>query len=247
MLRKLLSTGHERSHMTGSKRNNEIQRIETFSDGVFAFAVTLLIVSLEVPKSLEELTTTMRGFFAFGISFLLLVMIWNEQHRFFRNYGLEDGWTLTLNGTLLFLVLFYVYPLKFLFSLMFGNQIFGDGKSPFTISPHQVPSLMMIYSMGFMAIYTLFFLMYVHAKQNHKKLVLTPLEKFDCTSNMYRLLIMILSGFGSLIAAMMLKDGSAGLAGYVYFVIGPAIWLLFSVRNKTRRKLFPQTEQLFVG
>lgn len=242
MLRKLLSAGHERSNMTGSKRNHEIQRIETFSDGVFAFAVTLLIVSLEVPKSFEELVITMRGFFAFGISFLLLVMIWNEQHRFFRNYGLEDGWTLTLNGILLFLVLFYVYPLKFLFSLMFGDHIYGSGKSPFTISEHEVPSLMVIYSMGFVAIYTLFFLMYLHAGRNHKKLRLTALEKFDCRSNTYRLLIMILTGIGSVIVAMILTDATAGSAGYVYFLIGPAIWLLFSVRNRTRRKLFPQTK-----
>jgi uncharacterized membrane protein len=241
MIRKFLSATHDRGYITGSKRNNEIQRIETFSDGVFAFAVTLLIVSLEVPKSFEELVITMRSFFAFGISFLLLVMIWNEQHRFFRNYGMEDGWTLTLNGTLLFLVLFYVYPLKFLFSLIFGDQIYGTGRSPFTIRRSDVPHLMMIYSIGFIAIYSLFFLMNVHARRNHKKLRLTPVEIFDCTSNMYRLLIMILAGFGSLIVAMSLNDDSAGQAGYVFFVIGPAIWILFFFRNKIKRKLFPHT------
>ena len=108
MIRKLLSTARSDRNEKDGKRNFEVQRIETFSDGVFAFAVTLLIVSLEVPKSFEELLITMRGFFAFGISFLLLVMIWNEQHRFFRNYGMDDIWTITLNGTLLFIVLFYV-------------------------------------------------------------------------------------------------------------------------------------------
>jgi uncharacterized membrane protein len=243
MIRKFFSATHAGSSRTHGKRNHEIQRIETFSDGVFAFAVTLLIVSLEVPKSFDELVTTMRGFFAFGISFLILVMIWNEQHRFFRNYGLEDAWTLTLNGTLLFLVLFYVYPLKFLFSLMFGDQIYGTNNSPFTIRKHQVPSLMMIYSIGFMAIYTLFFLMYLHAYQSSKKLGLTRVEKFDCKSGMYRLLIMVLAGMGSLIAALLLKDEIAGLAGYLYFLIGPAIWVLFSIRNKTRKKLFPVTEE----
>ena len=134
MIRKLFFAGHEKGSLKSPRRNHEIQRIETFSDGVFAFAVTLLIVSLEVPKSFEELLITMRGFFAFGISFLILVMIWNEQHRFFRSYGLEDSWTLTLNGTLLFLVLFYVYPLKFRFSLMFRDQIYGSKNSPLTIS-----------------------------------------------------------------------------------------------------------------
>src|SRR3954469_22691912 len=110
MIRKLMSsTGAERKERD-SKRNFEIQRIETFSDGVFAFAVTLLIVSLEVPKSFEELMITMRGFFAFGISFLLLMLIWYQQNVFFRRYGMHDKITIVLNCTLIFLVLFYVYP-----------------------------------------------------------------------------------------------------------------------------------------
>ena len=237
MIRKLLSTARSDRNEKDGKRNFEVQRIETFSDGVFAFAVTLLIVSLEVPKSFEELLITMRGFFAFGISFLLLVMIWNEQHRFFRNYGMDDIWTITLNGTLLFIVLFYVYPLKFLFTLMFSDQIYGLHKSPFTIHQSQVPMLMMIYALGFVAIYTLFFLMYVHASRNATKLRLTPVEKFDCHSRMYTILIMVIAGFGSFITALLLNE-KAGLAGFVYFLIGPAIGIFLTRRSRIRRKLF---------
>ena len=239
MIRKLLSSARSERHEKDSKRNFEIQRIETFSDGVFAFAVTLLIVSLEVPKSFEELLITMRGFFAFGISFLLLIMIWNEQHRFFRNYGLDDMWTITLNGTLLFLVLFYVYPLKFLFTLMFRDQIYGENHSPFTMRQSQIPTLMMIYALGFVAIYTLFFLMYLHASRQATKLGFSALEKFDCRSGMYRLLIMVFTGLGSFITALLLNNDKAGLAGYVYFLMGPAIGIYFSRRNEVRKKLFP--------
>jgi uncharacterized membrane protein len=239
MIRKLMSSSRSERNEKDSKRNFEVQRIETFSDGVFAFAVTLLIVSLEVPKSFEELLTTMRGFFAFGISFLLLVMIWNEQHRFFRNYGLDDSWTITLNGTLLFIVLFYVYPLKFLFTLIFSDQIYGLHKSPFTINQSQVPMLMMIYALGFIAIYTLFFLMYLHASWNATSLGLTPVEKFDCRSGMFRILIMVIAGFASFFTALVLKNENAGNAGYVYFLIGPAIGIFFTRRIRIRRKLFP--------
>jgi uncharacterized membrane protein len=245
MIRKLMSSNRSERSEKDNKRNFEIQRIETFSDGVFAFAVTLLIVSLEVPKSFEELLTTMRGFFAFGISFLLLVMIWNEQHRFFRNYGLDDVWTITLNGTLLFIVLFYVYPLKFLFTLIFSDQIYGANRSPFTIKQSQIPMLMMIYALGFIAIYTLFFLMYLHASRKSAKLGLSPIEKFDCRSGMYRILIMVIAGFGSFMTALLLNNEKAGLAGYIYFLIGPAIGIYFTRRNRIRRKLFPRvkTEQ----
>jgi uncharacterized membrane protein len=53
-------------------RGHEITRIEGLSDAVFAFAVTLLVVSLEVPKTFTELAETMHGFGAFLVSFLLL-------------------------------------------------------------------------------------------------------------------------------------------------------------------------------
>src|ERR1051325_7541003 len=105
-------------------RAGEITRLEGFSDAVFAFAVTLLVVSLEVPHTFEELLDAMRGFAAFGISFAILFQVWFHHYRYFRRYGLQDTATVILNGALLFVVLFYVYPLKFLFTMLVG-QITG--------------------------------------------------------------------------------------------------------------------------
>jgi len=238
MIRKLLSAKNEAGSQQPGNRSYEIQRIETFSDGVFAFAVTLLIVSLEVPHSFDELITTMRGFFGFGISFFLLVFIWQEQHRFYRLYGMDDGGTLRLNITLLFLVLFYVYPLKFLFSLFFGDMIFGEGKSPFTIKAEQVPTLMAVYALGFIAIYFLFFLMYYRARKKSTLLGMTPLERFDCGSTMYRMIIMVSIGICSLLIAIFLPKGSSGMAGYVYFLLWPAITIFYRFRIKLKHKMF---------
>jgi uncharacterized membrane protein len=240
MARKLLSGSHIHGNERGTKRDYEIQRIETFSDGVFAFAVTLLIVSLEVPKTFEELLVSMRGFFAFGISFVVLVSIWSEQHRFFRNYGMEDGWTITLNGALLFIVLFYTYPLKFLFTLMFRNQIYGEGKSPLQMTTHQMPQLMVIYAAGFITIYLLFFLMYLRAARNSKELGLSAAEKFDCKTSMYKELIMIAVGACSLLLALVLNDDQSGYAGMIYLIILPALTIYFFIRKPMRRKQFPK-------
>src|ERR1041384_844538 len=102
-------------------RSHEITRVEGFSDACFGFAVTLLIVSLEVPKTSTELLGAMRGFGAFVVTFFMLASLWYSQHLFFRRYGLEDRVTVILNLALVFMVLFFVFPLKFLFNLIFSD------------------------------------------------------------------------------------------------------------------------------
>jgi len=89
-------------------RSHEVSRIEALSDAVFALAITLLIVALEVPETFAELWTKMRGLPAFALSFAMLFHLWRSQHLFFRRYGLQDAFTTVLNWTLLFLVLFYM-------------------------------------------------------------------------------------------------------------------------------------------
>src|SRR2546422_10896496 len=107
-------------------RSHEVSRTEGLSDAVFGFAITLLVVSLEVPRTFSELMYAMRGFGAFAISFTLLFIVWYNQYKFFRRYGLQDNITMVLNGILLFVVLFYVYPLKFVFTLIV-NLFTGGG------------------------------------------------------------------------------------------------------------------------
>ncbi len=237
MIRKMLKKSHDSGHGETSFRNYEVQRIETFSDGVFAFAVTLLIVSLEVPKSFEALLINIRGFFAFGISFILLVFIWNEQHFFFRRYGLEDSWTLTLNIFLLFIVLFYVYPLKFLFTLVFSDQIYGRNASPFRITQEQLPTLMQIYAVGYIVIYSLFLLMYWHALKKKLMLALTPVEIFQCKTSLYKQLIMVIIGVLALATAIILPPQKSWLSGFVYPLIGPVLTIFYFIRARVYRKL----------
>ncbi len=56
-------------------RGNEISRVEGFTDAVFAFAVTLLVVALEVPHTFDGLMDVVRGFPAFVICFTLLMTV----------------------------------------------------------------------------------------------------------------------------------------------------------------------------
>jgi uncharacterized membrane protein len=79
--------------------HHEVLRLEGFSDAL-AFALTLLVVSLEVPRSFDELLATLRGAPAFAVCFALFWIIWREHHRFFRRFALEDATTVTLNAVL---------------------------------------------------------------------------------------------------------------------------------------------------
>ncbi len=105
-------TPKERTKETDFRlRGTEVTRVEAFSDVVFGFALTLLVVSLEVPHTFNQLLAAMSGFVPFAVSFTILAQVWWVHHNFFRRYGLQDGATILLNLILLFVILFYVYPL----------------------------------------------------------------------------------------------------------------------------------------
>src|SRR5207248_6307362 len=95
------------------------------------FALTLLVVSLEVPHTFADLVAAMRGFPAFALTFAALMVVWARHYYFFRYYGLDDSATIVLKTMLLFVVLFYVYPLKFLCNIWL---------SPLTGTPMQIPN-----------------------------------------------------------------------------------------------------------
>lgn len=214
-------------------RGHEVTRIEAFSDAVFAFAVTLLIVSLEVPKSSTELIETMKSFFPFAICFALLFQVWYNQNLFFRRFALNDIWTIILNGVLLFTVLFFVYPLKFLFSMWFMPYNFSIEHA------EEVTYLFYIYSGGFAAIYLLFACMYFNAMKQKHMLEMDDREAFATRTEMYQYLVMVGVGLLSVIIASMGYQYS-GLAGFSYVIIGPAIGMLHAYRGRMHRKKFEQ-------
>jgi uncharacterized membrane protein len=61
-------------------RGREVSRIEGFSDAVFGFALTLLVVSLEVPESFDGLKQILGGFVPFAITFALVCWVWYEHY-----------------------------------------------------------------------------------------------------------------------------------------------------------------------
>ena len=223
-------------------RSHEPSRLETFSDAVFAFAVTLIIVSLEVPKSFNELYETMKGTVSFAVCFAVLFQIWNQQNLFFRRYGLNDGSTVALNGMLLFVVLVYAYPLKFLFGLLFFDSTYAvNGHRYEMINEMQVPTLMLIYGAGYTAINLLFFAMYANAKKHASALKLTAIEIYETATITYVNLTLTFIGVTAMLLAWLLPARYAGFSGFFYCTIGLAYWIWFSYRaKKAKKKIWAQ-------
>jgi len=165
-------------------RGEGVSRIEGLSDTVFGFAITLLVVSLEVPRTSADLLETMLGTIPFVGSFTALFLIWRAQFEFFRRYGLEDEPTVRLTGLLLMGVLFAVYPVKFLATFMLltlPRALFaGHADSLKAIMPlDRLPLVLGLYGIGVIWIGVVFNRLYAHASRSRERLALTELETFD--------------------------------------------------------------------
>ena len=217
-------------------RGGEITRLEAFCDVVFGFALTLLVVSLEVPRNYAEMMAAMRGFLPFAVCFAQLVMIWLAHYRFSRRFGLEDPYTVFLNIVLLFLVLFYVYPLKFVFTLVF-SQLTGSDIAR-GLGLHEAAVLMRIYAIGFTAVFSLFTLMYAHAYKLRDALELNAVEVLQTRLAIQENAIMVVVGAVSFGLSFI----SPGLAGWWYFVLGPTLGIHGAVNGKRVRLLAEKTK-----
>ncbi len=102
-------------------RGAQVTRLEAFVDAAFAFALTMLVISIDqIPENRAELIDALKGVPAFAASFAVLAMFWWDHNRWSRRFGLDDGWSVFFSLVYVFLAMVYIYPLKALFSAMFG-------------------------------------------------------------------------------------------------------------------------------
>lgn len=181
MIRKKLFR-HAKKPVLFRERGKEILRIEALSDAVFAFSVSLLVVALEVPQNFEELKTILQGAVPFFATVAMIFLFWYQQYKFFRRYGLNDVGTTLLNLGYLAVILFYVYPMKFLFSLLLGSwtgiDLFPKAaeKGIAVIHAEDFSQLIILFSTGYAIIWFLLYGMYQRAGKFHHQLELSAYE-----------------------------------------------------------------------
>jgi uncharacterized membrane protein len=94
----------------------ETGRAEAFSDGVFAIAITLLILTIEVPSGTQdlghELVRLWPSYAAYAVSFLTVGIMWVNHHQIFRHFERVDRPLLLLNILLLMCISFTPFPTR---------------------------------------------------------------------------------------------------------------------------------------
>lgn len=164
-------------------RGAAVSRLEGFSDTVFGFAITLLVISLKAPDSSTELLAYRHSVLPFVVSFFALFAVWRAQFDFFRRYGLEDRTTIRLTGILLMIVLLAIYPLRFLSSFAFDvlprALLAHDDSMKAMMTMDVLPRVLMLYALGLAGVLGVLSLLYRHAASRSESLGLSELELFD--------------------------------------------------------------------
>ena len=108
---------------------SETNRIEAFSDGVFAIAITLLVLDLKIPRDTsggarlsQLLFAQWPAYLAFLTSFATILIMWINHHRIFTLVARSDDRLLFYNGLLLLGVTIVPFPTS-----LVSEYLRGDG------------------------------------------------------------------------------------------------------------------------
>jgi TMEM175 potassium channel family protein len=123
-------------------------RLEAFCDGVFAIALTLLIIDIRIPAS-EGIGTTRElwralghlgpSIAAFVVSFAIILITWVNHHRFFRLVNRSSGAFVYANGFLLLTVVFMPFP-----TALVGEYLLTDHVAPAVVIYNSVTAVQAI-------------------------------------------------------------------------------------------------------
>ncbi|MBT8183447.1 MAG: DUF1211 domain-containing protein [Eudoraea sp.] len=194
------------------KLKHNINRIEAFSDAVFAVAATLMVVSFDMNENsiLQESNAT--SFITFGVSFFVLIGFWWVHYNFFRRTNYMDNWIIALNALLLFVIIYYVFPLKSLINSWFGTEKLDI--AGFVL-------LFELYSLGFALIFLCFSFMYFRAYRKTKQIE----NSINLLFYARHFSIYVLIAIASVLLAKFQIGLKIALPGIIYAMLGPLCYI----------------------
>ena len=135
-------------------------RVESFSDAVFAIAITLLVLDIRQPVETGPLWHAVLrqwpSFLAYALSFLLIGVVWVNHHLVFHLIARVDMAVLWYNLLLLLVVAFMPYPTALLADTLISN--------------HGETTAAVIYGAALIVVGAFFNLTWLHASRNHRLL-----------------------------------------------------------------------------
>lgn len=213
------------------RRGTEMTRLETFTDAAFAFAATLLAISIDtVPGTYAELMEALKGAPAFAASLAILLLYWRAHQTWSDRFGLQDLPSVLLTFGLILVVMIYVYPLKIMFGA--GFHFVSDGWIPSTFeldSWRQFRVLLTVYGTGFFLLNAIISGLYWHARRKRTALEMSTAEARDCAAESIAWLLVGAFGPLSIVLAWTLPDEHVPIAAWTYSalaLVGPLIGIV---------------------
>ena len=221
-------------------RGTEMSRLETFADAAFAFALTLLVISIdEIPSNFKELAEALKAVPAFAASFAILIMFWLGHRTWSQRYGLDDPRSTFLTLLLVFTIMVYVYPLRVLMTEAMNTITGGWVPSSFAAESFlEVRLVFIIYSSGWTVASLAILMLFQNALKRREELRLNELEVYETRAEVGAWSILAGTGLVSIAMASLGSGFVITMSGWVYAMLGIIMPVYANLSYRRRQRLF---------
>ena len=205
-------------------RGLAMTRIETFADAAFAFAVTLLVISVDdVPRSFDEMVTALKSTPVFLFASAQIFLFWFAHRNWSRVYGLDDKVAVLLTLLLVVSLLVMVFPLRIVYGFGAADITNDWIPSPFTLHPElwldELRLIFVMFGVSWAWLSGVIVAMFVYSLKQRTRLDLNDDELANANNYIWVFAILGFSGFLSIVIAFAVSSEWVKLAGYQYFLL----------------------------